>query len=130
LRVSVAPYTVSSRGPRKVVSIERVRSSAFEQLARAAEARGGPRAPFFYLQAGRSQVLGGRTADGVEQLQRGLGLFAMRGQQFKAVNTGTRIVKELQARGLQREAKQVADYLAELVPGFGAEPTPAARSAL
>src|SRR5512133_301527 len=73
-------------------------ASAFEQLARAAEARAGPPAPFFYIQAGRSQVLAGRPANGVEQLMRGLGLFAMRGQQFKAVNTGTRIVKELESR--------------------------------
>jgi hypothetical protein len=104
-------------------------ASAFEQLARAAEARAGPRAPFFYMQAGRSQVLAGRTANGVEQLMRGLGLFAMRGQQFKAVNTGTRIVKELEARGLGREADQVAHYLADLVPGFDGDAAPASRPA-
>jgi hypothetical protein len=104
-------------------------ASAFEQLARAAEARGGPRAPFFYMQAGRSQVMAGRIADGIAHFERGLGLFAMRGQQFKAVNTGARVVDELEARGLQREARQVADYLAELVPGFDADQTPAAKSA-
>ena len=38
-------------------------ASAFEQLARAAEARGGPRGPpFLYLQAGRSRVMAGQTA--------------------------------------------------------------------
>ncbi|MGE5072635.1 MAG: hypothetical protein ACM3MF_04335 [Anaerolineae bacterium] len=104
-------------------------ASAYEQLARAAEARGGPRAPFFYMQAGRSQILGGRTSEGVEQVQRGLGLFAMRGQQFKAVNTGSRIIQELEARGLHREAKQVDDYLEELVPGFAEEDTPASKTA-
>jgi hypothetical protein len=55
-------------------------SSAFEQLARAAEARGGPRAPFFYIQAGRARVMAGQTAGGLEYLERGLGLFAARNQ--------------------------------------------------
>src|SRR5512135_991783 len=63
-------------------------ASSYEQLARAAEARGGPRAPFFYIQAGRCKVMAGRPANGVEDLERGLGLFAMRGQAFKAPNVG------------------------------------------
>jgi hypothetical protein len=101
-------------------------SSAFEQLARAAEARGGPRAAFFHIQAGRAQVLAGQVAEGVEQLERGLGLFATRGQQFKAANVGMRIIQELNARGLKKEAGQVTDYLRELFPEFGERPTEAA----
>src|SRR5512143_1120723 len=81
-------------------------SSAYEQLARAAEARGGPRTPFFYIQAGRTRVLAGQAAGGVELLQRGLGVFALRGQEFKARNVGLRVVHELEARGLRREAQQ------------------------
>lgn len=94
-------------------------ANAYEQLARAAEARGGPRAPFFYVQAGRCKVMAGKTAGGIEDIERGLGIFAMRGQQFKAANVGRRIINELNARGLQKEAKQVTDYLKEVVPGFG-----------
>ncbi len=94
-------------------------SSAYEQLARAAEARGGPRAPFFYIQAGRTRVLAGQAASGVELLQRGLGLFALRGQSFKAANVGLRVIRELEARGLRSEAQQVRDYLGELIPGLG-----------
>ncbi len=104
-------------------------ASAYEQLARAAEARGGPRAPFFYIQAGRCKVLGGRTANGIEDLERGLGLFAMRGQAVKATNVGIRIVNELNARGLKNEAQQVTDYLKELVPGFTGTLTQAGPSA-
>jgi hypothetical protein len=103
-------------------------SSAYEQLARAAEARGGPRAPFFYIQAGRTRLLAGRAADGVELLQRGLGVFALRGQQVKAMNVGSRIARELEARGLQSEARQVRDYLAELVPGLAAPAADAAHA--
>jgi len=98
-------------------------SSAYEQLARAAEARGGPRAPFFYIQAGRARMLSGHAADGVELLERGLGLFAMRGQQLKAANVGPRLVLELSARGYTAEAQQVSDYLDELIPGFAAPST-------
>jgi hypothetical protein len=100
-------------------------ANAYEQLARAAEARGGPRAPFFYIQAGRCRVLAGQTANGLEYLERGLGIFAMRGQQFKATNVGTRVVNELNAKGLKKEAQQVSDYLKEVVPGFGEQPATA-----
>jgi hypothetical protein len=96
-------------------------AAAYEQLARAADARGGPRAPWFYIQAGRSLVMAGQAAGGVEQLERGLGLFAMRGQHPRASNIGRRIVQELTSRNLQKEAQQVTDYLRELVPGFGEE---------
>ncbi len=108
-------------------------SSAYEQLARAAESRGGPRAPFFYIQAGRTRVLAGQAASGVELLQRGLGVFALRGQDFKATNVGLRVIAELEAHGFKQEAQQVRDYLAELMPGFGerrAEPGSSRRPAL
>ncbi len=97
-------------------------ADAYEQLARAAEARGGPRAPLFYIQAGRSLIMAGRTANAMEHIERGLGLFAMRGQQVRASNVGARVIGELSARGLKAEAQRIKDYLEELVPGFGAEP--------
>src|SRR5512146_1566287 len=70
-------------------------ADAYEQLARAAEARGRRRAAFFYIQAGRCKVLAGKAADGVQDLERGLGLFAMRGRPRKALDVGSRIVAEL-----------------------------------
>ncbi len=93
-------------------------ANAYEQLARAADARGGPRAPFFYIQAGRCKVLASQAADGISDLERGLGLFAMRGREFKAVHVGRRIIGELNGRGLKNEAQQITDYLKELVTGF------------
>ena len=94
-------------------------AGAYEQLARAAEARGGPRAPFFYIQAGRLRLLAGQ-ADGIEQLERGLGLFASRGQSHKAASVAARVIGELNARGLTAEAKRIAAYLQELLPDFEA----------
>ncbi len=97
-------------------------ANAYEQLARAAEARGGPRAPFFYIQAGRSRIMAGQTPGGLEYLERGLGLFAMRGQLPRAANVGVRIIGELNARGLKQEAQSITDYVKELVPGFTGAP--------
>ncbi len=106
-------------------------TSAYEQLARAAEARGGPRAPFFYSQSGRCKVRAGKTTDGIQDLERGLGLFAMRGRMHKVARVGERIINELNARGLQKEAQQISNYLNEMVPGgVEAEPSAARRPAL
>lgn len=108
-------------------------ADAYEQLARAAEARGGPRAPFFYIQAGRCKVMAARTIDGLQDLERGLGLFAIRGQLVKASNVGQRVISELNSRGLHKEGDRISSYLKEVVPGFGGpltEPGPARRPAL
>ncbi len=108
-------------------------AGAFEQLARAAEARGGPRAPFFYIQAGRARMMAGQTAGGLEYLERGLGLFAARGQAGRVMNVGQRIAGELNQRGLSKEAKQIADYIKSLLPDFkpgGMEAAPAKRPPL
>jgi hypothetical protein len=108
-------------------------ASAFEQLARAAEARRGPRAPLFYLQSGRARVLAGQSAAGMDYLQRGLGLFAARGQAGKVFNAGNRIVAELNQRGMGKEAGQITAYVKSLLPGFNlaaSETAPAKRATL
>lgn len=108
-------------------------ADSFEQLARAAEARGGPRTPFFYLQAGRARVWAGQVAAGMEHLERGLGLFAARGRVRRAIRAGGRLVGELNQRGLTNEAARLKAYLNELVPGFEVaelEPEPARKATL
>src|SRR5688572_27263720 len=50
----------------------------FEQIAEKAGARGGQRAPLFYLQAGRARILAGQTFLGMPSLKRGLELLAER----------------------------------------------------
>ncbi len=97
-------------------------ASAFEQMARAAEARGGPRAPLFYIQAGRARILAGQTEGGIQYLERGLGLFAARGRPQKLFGATNRIVKELNGRGLNKEAQQITDYVKGLMPGFTFNP--------
>lgn len=93
-------------------------ATALEQLARAAEARGGPRAPFFYVQTGRARMMAGQGTAAVESLERGLGLFATRGQFGKVVNFGRRISAELDQRGLKKEAGQIVGYVKTLVPNY------------
>ena len=108
-------------------------ADAFEQLARAAEARGGPRAPVFHLQAGRARVLAGQTAAGLDHFERGLGLFAVRGQAGRVHNASQRIVTELNQRGLAKEASRISAYVKSLLPDFDpnlASPAPVRKAAL
>ncbi len=105
---------------------------AFEQLARAAEGRGGPRAPFLYLQSGRACILAGQVSLGMEHLERGLGLFAARGQAGRVFTLSRHIVNELNQRGLRKEAQQIAEYAGGLLPDLAASPSeaPAGRPPL
>lgn len=96
----------------------------FENLANAADARGGPRAPIFHLQAGRARILAGQTKLGMPSLKRGLELFAQRGQWQKLHQAGNRVVGELSARGLSNEASEIESFLKKLSPS-----TPAIESA-
>ncbi len=90
----------------------------FEQIAKAAEGRGGPRAPLFYLQAGRSRVYAGQTFIGLEHLKHGLSLFASRGQMKRVFNAGNRIVGELNQRGLKKEGEEIANHMKSLLPAL------------
>lgn len=92
-------------------------AEAFEQLADTAEKRGGPRAPMFFLQAGRAHLLAGNHAAAVDHFQHGLGLFAERGQGGKVMLAGARILAELNQRGLKKEAEELKAFLHELLPG-------------
>jgi hypothetical protein len=88
----------------------------FERLAQTADARGGPRAPLFYLQAGRARVLAGQTSLGMPSLKRGLELLAQLGRFQRLHNFGCRIVTELNERGLQNEAAEIETWLNSVLP--------------
>ncbi|MBI4761546.1 MAG: hypothetical protein ACOYYF_02425 [Chloroflexota bacterium] len=88
----------------------------FEQLARTAEGRGGPRAPLFYLQAGRARLLAGQAALGIPSLQRGLELLAQRGQFQRLNQAGKRTVRELVEQGLNAEASAIEAWLGSVLP--------------
>jgi hypothetical protein len=91
----------------------------FEQFANGALARNGPRAPWFFLQAGQARLLAGQVSQGVAHIQQGLTLFAKRGRFQRLYHAGMRFVTELKARGLTAEAGQIEDYLKTSLPaGF------------
>jgi len=83
----------------------------FEQIAERADARGGPRAPVFHLQAGRSRVLAGQVKLGMPSLKRGLELLAQRKQFQRLHQAGQRIIHELKERELTNEANEIEAML-------------------
>ena len=91
-------------------------AAAFEQLAHAAEGRGGPRAPIFYLQAGRVHVLANQNTAGVQSFKHAFDLFAQRGQFPRLHQAGARIVFELAGRGLTKESAEVDAWVKALLP--------------
>ncbi len=96
-------------------------AEAFEQIAEAALARQGPRAPLFFLQAGRARILNGQSAPGIEHLQHGLRLFAEQGNTQRVHHAGRRVLAELKERGLSSEAEQMQNFINTLLPqGFTA----------
>jgi hypothetical protein len=88
----------------------------FEQIARVADGRGGPRAPLFHLQAGRSRVLAGQAALGMPSLKRGLELFAQRRQFQRLQQFGMRTIDELNDHGLKKEADEISAWLKSVLP--------------
>ncbi len=88
----------------------------FERIAEGADARGGPRAPLFHLQAGRARVLAGQTALGIPSIKRGLSLLAERQQFQRLMNMKTRVLDELRSRGLTNEAAEIESWLTTISP--------------
>jgi hypothetical protein len=95
----------------------------FERIAEGADARGGPRAPLFHLQAGRARILAGQTALGMPSLKRGLSLLAERRQFPRLQLAGDRVVTELKARGLIFEADELQNWLKGIMPSRSATET-------
>jgi hypothetical protein len=79
----------------------------FEKIAETADARGGPRAHVFYIQAGRARVLAGQTALGMPSLKRGLELLSGQGLSLRLRRVKRRLMNELRERGLNKEAAEL-----------------------
>jgi len=79
----------------------------FEKIAETADARGGPRASLFYLQAGRARLFAGQTALAMPSLKRGLELLSQEGHLLRLRRAGRHLVDELRARGLEKEAAEI-----------------------
>ncbi len=97
----------------------------FERIAEPADARNGPRAPLFHLQAGRARVLAGQVALGMPSLKRGLELLAQRKQFQRLHHMGMRTVAELNERGFKNEATEIEIWLKTLQPSMPSFETPA-----
>lgn len=93
-------------------------AEAFEQLARAGEARQHPKTAQMYLQAGRARILAGQKEAGFAHLKRGLGLMA--GHPVQLFRAGNRVVNELNERGMTAEAQEIAGWLKTSLPAGSA----------
>ena len=87
----------------------------FEQIAQEADARGGPRAPLFHLKAGRARILAGQTQLGMPSLKRGLELFSQHKQFLQLQRAGTRVITELNEKGLKNEAAEIEMWLKSII---------------
>lgn len=88
----------------------------FEKIASGADARGGPRAPLFHLQAGRARVLAGQVSLGLPSIKRALTLLAQRQQYHRLLNARTRVLHELKEKGISREAADLDAWLRSILP--------------
>jgi hypothetical protein len=88
----------------------------FEAIARIAESRGEPRAPQFYLQAGRARILAGQNEVGLAHLKHGLSQFADRGAWLHLRRASRRVVNELSERGLADAAEEITAWLNGAMP--------------
>ena len=105
----------------------------FERIAETASARGVSRAHLFYLQAGRARVFAGQTTLGMPSLKRGLELLAQREQFQRLHQAGTRVISELNERGLKNEAAEIETWLNTSLPALpssGEAKTPSKRPVL
>ena len=105
----------------------------FERIAEGADARGGPRAPLFHLQAGRSRIYAKQTKLGMPSLKRGLELLAERKQFQRLQDAGQRVIAELNERGLTSEVTDIEILLKTWLPSkatFEANPSPAKKPIL
>ena len=106
-------------------------AEAFETLARAAEARKGPKAGHLFLQAGRARILAGQKDIGVGHLKHGLDLMARMGMQGQLFMSGNRVVNDLNQAGMTAESQEIAAWLKTVLPagiGTAASTAPAASS--
>ncbi len=82
-------------------------ASAFEDLAKQAKSRDGRRAPFFFLQAGQARMMTGEYAKCMTHFKHGLILLADSQHYTQFYRMGTRIIQELSARKLEKEAQEI-----------------------
>jgi hypothetical protein len=97
----------------------------FEQFAQAAKVRNGPRAPWFFFQAGLARLKARQLQPGMADARQGLALLTSHGQYQRVANMGMRFVNELKAGGNAAEADAYTAYVKSLLPeGYTARTEP------
>ena len=96
---------------------------AFEQLAHAAETRGGPRAPFLLFQAGRARMLLNQIQAAMAHFKHGLLLLNQSSRFLQLYKAGQRIAQELKLRGLEKESQEISALISTSVPAVAELPT-------
>ncbi len=92
-------------------------AATFSRIAEVAQARGGPRAPFFYIQAGRAFVLAGQVEAGVASLRAGLEMLASAGRWSELQRLGGTTVDQLNDLGHTEQAAAIGDWLSRRLIG-------------
>ena len=87
----------------------------FEQIAQVADARGGPRAPLFHLQAGRARILAGQSLLGMPSVKRGLEILSQRKKFPQLRKAASRVIAELNEQGLKNEAAEIDMWLKSIM---------------
>ena len=87
----------------------------FEQIAQVADARGGPRAPLFHLQAGRARILAGQSLLGMPSVKRGLEILSQRKKFPQLQKAAARVIAELNEQGLKNEAAEIDMWLKSIM---------------
>ena len=92
-------------------------AAAFSQIAEVARSRGGSRAPFFFIQAGRATVLAGQVDQGIASIRQGLELLAAGARWPELQRVGQAVVDQLTEMGYPEQAGVMRDWLASSLEG-------------
>jgi hypothetical protein len=95
----------------------------FEQIARGAESRLGPRAPFLYIQAGNARIMLGQLSTGMAHFKHGLDTLIKSGRYTQLYHLGTRVIKELKSHGFSKEAQEISNLVHSNMPASAEMPT-------
>jgi len=93
---------------------------AFEQLARGAEGRVGPRAPHFFMDAARARFKAGQKSIAMEHAHHALELLASSKRWPAFQMMGENIATFLNKHGMSQEAQEISDYLKATLPSLPA----------
>jgi hypothetical protein len=88
----------------------------FERLANIAEARGGPRAPRFYLQAGRSRMHAMQTDSGIQLIRHARQLAIANGTWGRLSGWIPVLQEELKLNGLDERILSGEPWFEEAIP--------------